>query len=169
MVLPILISVSVAPGSYLPAATAAAGSDRPAAVSNAMASLRFMGSSLGDGMAGAFLTPRLLSFEPAPDMGDGEADQPCRTRWHEVDDEQDDDAEQHAGEAGGDAFGEVRHVQHEGAADHRAGDPADAADHQADQEIDREHEGETDGGHELHHDGTQIGRASCRERVCKTV
>src|SRR3546814_1374437 len=91
MVLPILISVSVAPGSYLPAATAAAGSDRPAAVSNAMASLRFMGSSLGDGMAGAFLTPRLLSFEPAPDMGDGEADQPCRTRWHEVDDEQDDD------------------------------------------------------------------------------
>src|SRR3546814_17624473 len=79
MVFQMFISVSVAPGSYLPEATAAAGRYRPAAVSNAMASLRFMGSSLGDGRAGAFLTPRLLSFEPAPDMGEiGRAS--CRER-----------------------------------------------------------------------------------------
>src|SRR5919199_1744356 len=113
MMLPILISVSLAPGSYFFWASAGlAESARPAR--SASAAER------------AFPTMCIL-----PVGGAGR---------HDIDQQDEHDTVDGAGQALGDLLGQVRHEQDEGRARERARDGADAADHKAHQEGDGEEE-----------------------------
>src|SRR6267154_3096595 len=121
MMLPILISVSVAPVSYFFWASALAASAVNAAANAAMRSL-----------AVVIVSPSsfLVLLELADQLLGDDGHLPGAMR-HEEDDKEQQDAEHGAGEALGNTFGDVGHEDDEGRADDRPGQPADAADHHA--------------------------------------
>src|SRR6478609_2572095 len=114
MMLPILISVSVAPVSYFFWASAAPEVRVATAVTRAavLSVLSRSNSSLLRLLVSVLLelTDKLLA-------DDGNL--PCAVR-HEENDEEEQHAEHGAGEPLGDALGDVRHEDDEGAADDRA-------------------------------------------------
>src|SRR5579871_3320451 len=155
MMLPILISVSLAPSSYffcahaLPVEANATAPVASAAINSLFESIVF---SLH------------LTFDEADDekqdgvnldaanelLGD-HGDLPGAVR-HQEDDEKQDDAEHRAGKAFRDALRNIRHEDDEGRADDRPGQPANAADHHAEEQRDRERNGVAVRRHELHDD-----------------
>src|SRR5215204_3069743 len=124
--LPILISLSLAPGSYFFCAQAgAAAKASPATMGNhSQLALCLMDSSLLGGRSAD------RSHHPADDQ----PRQSGSTRRHDVDHQNENDAIYRAGQAFGNLLGEVGHEQHEQPAHQRAGYGADAADHQPDEE-----------------------------------
>src|SRR4029453_4253191 len=149
MMLPILISVSVAPVSYffwasaVPPLAAKATSAADTAASRSFA-WGVIDSSFFVGFA-----------QSLPEFGDqllgNDGHLPCAMR-HEEDHDEQQDAEHGAGETLGNALGDVRHEDDEGGTDERARQPADAADHHAQEQGDREVDRVAVGCHERHDD-----------------
>src|SRR5579859_5660087 len=123
MILPILISVSLAPVSYFFWARTAWDAHTKAAAAIAAAPRAFK----------RIVSPRCcscpsgLSLEPGRQLLAGDRDLPRAVR-HEEDDKEEQHAEHGAGQALGDAFGDVRDEDDEGRANKGTGQPADAAD-----------------------------------------
>src|SRR5579863_907612 len=127
MMLPILISVSVAPVSYFFCASAASlvVANASAAAANA-ADRKF-------GLEGTFLLLGLffLTFlEFANQMLGNQGTLPCAVR-HKENDEKQNDAEHGAGKTLGDSLGDVRNEDDEGGTDNRPGQPSHTADDHA--------------------------------------
>src|ERR1043166_9175343 len=149
MMLPILISVSVAPESYffwasaLPPVVTKATSAAAAAASRSFARVV---------MVAPFCCLLLSSLpEFADQLLGNDGHLPCAMR-HEEDHDEQQDAEHGAGEALGDALGNVRHEDDEGGAHERARQPADAADHHAEKQADGLRDGVAVGRGEVHRD-----------------
>src|SRR6266702_8445575 len=156
MLLPILISVSVAPVSYffwaraLPEVAANAMSAVEATAIRSVASMispQFFWSVLGFRIF-------LVLLELADQLLCNDGDLPGAVRYEE-DDEEQQHAEHRAGEALGNALRDVGDEDDEGGADDRSGQPANAADDHAEEQLDRERDGEAVGGHELHGNGAE--------------
>src|SRR6185437_5971168 len=128
MILPILISVSLAPVSYLFWARTAWDVHTKAAAAIAAVPRPFK----------SIIFPRCcscpsgLSLEAGRQLLAGDRDLPCAVR-HEEDDKEEQHAEHGAGQALGDAFGHVRNEDDEGRANKGTGQPADAADDHAEE------------------------------------
>src|SRR5579863_6376806 len=116
MMLPILISVSVAPVSYFFCASAVSlvAANAIAAVANA-ADRKF-------GLESTFLPLGLFLtlLESANQMLGYQGTLPCAVR-HKVDDEKQNDAEHGAGKTLGDSLGDIRNENDEGGTDDRPG------------------------------------------------
>src|SRR5260363_226814 len=139
MMLPILISVSDAPVSYFfwasaPPEVSAMTAVASAAIRNCCITCKMSSLGLTD-----FAQQLLSHHRHLP-----------RAVRHEEDDEEQQDAEHRAGQALGDALGDVRNEDDEGGADEGAGQPADAADHHAEEQRDGEDDGVAVGRDELH-------------------
>src|SRR5262245_29488023 len=135
MILPTLISVSVAPVSYffwasaVPPVVTKATSAADAAASRSFAWVVMVAPFCW------FLLSSLPEFGQQLLGNDGHL--PCAMR-HEEDHDEQQDAEHGAGEALGNALGDVRHEDDEGSADERARQPADATDHHAEEQRSEE-------------------------------
>src|ERR1044072_5301635 len=145
MMLPTLISVSLAPGSYFFCAVAGAAITHSAtdAISARMAFR----------MASSVARPR--SAAVSGQASGNQTPKPRRPHRHHEDDQQQNHPVDRAGEALREMLGDVRHEQHEEAADDRPGDRRDAAHDEADEQRDREREGETVGRHERDRNGAE--------------
>src|SRR5882757_5179274 len=151
MMLPTLISVSLAPVSYFFCASAVPlmATVAMSAVVNAALVVVSRESIITPG----FEVERSVLPEFAEQMLGNHCDLPRAVR-HEEDDKEQQDAEHGAGEALGNSLRNVRHEDDEGTSDDRARQPADAADDHAEEQRDRERDGVTAGPHELHRDRT---------------
>src|SRR5664279_3879130 len=152
MMLPILISVSVAPVSYFFWASALPlmAAKAMTAVENA-AIRRFCLASIVSPSV-FFGLSVLLEF--AEQMLGNHRDLPGAVR-HQEDDEEQQHSEHGAGEALRNSLRDIRHEDDEGRADDRAGQPSDAADHHAEKQRNRQRDGVAVGRHELHRDGAE--------------
>src|SRR4051794_2429987 len=148
MMLPILISVSVAPVSYFFWASALPPVAAKARTAVANAAVRSLAVSI--------VSPSsfLILPEPSDQVLGNDRHLPCAVR-HQEDDEEQKYAEHRAGEALGNAFCDVGHEDDEGGTDQRSRQPTDAADHHAEKQIDREHDGVGVRCDELHGDGAE--------------
>src|SRR3954447_20277405 len=131
MMLPILISLSEAPVSYFFWASAlpsVAAKTRTAAENAAVRS-----------RAVSMVPPSsfLILPEPSNQLLGNDRHLPCAVR-HQEDDEEEQHAEHRAGEALGNAFRDVGNEDDERRADQRSGQPADAADHHAEKQRNRQ-------------------------------
>src|ERR1043165_1439367 len=126
MMLPMRISVSLAPVSYF--FCAAAGAARASAA-------QAISRCFQNRMVSSTLTA-LHQF------ASDQTREPGGPTWHQIDDDEQDDAIHGAGEALRHGLRDIRNEQDEQSADHRAGNRRDAADHEPDEQSDREHEGE---------------------------
>ena len=155
--LPILISVSLAPGSYFFCAAAGPASATQHADRRNQRTLF---------IPHGFLLGIMAVFSgPSNQLRDHPAHQAGSAGRHQVDDQQQDDPVDRARQALRDRLGDVRDEQHEQPADQRAGDRGDAADHQADEQRDREHEGEAVRRNEADRDGAERARDAGVERA----
>src|SRR5438128_1765972 len=151
MILPILISVSLAPVSYFFWARTLLlmAIEAVSAVKNAALFVVGRESIISPGFG--------LKSSVLPQLADqllsNHGDLQCAVR-HQEDDYEQQDTEYGAGEALGNPLRDVRHEDDEGASDDRARQPADAADHHAEEQRDRQQNGVAVGGHELHGDRT---------------
>src|SRR5260221_9624999 len=145
MMLPILISVSLAPVSYFFWARAL-----PPVMERAMTAVE----SVTRRRLYLEITLSSVSSQFADQALGPIGDLPRAVR-HKEDDQDQDDAEHGAGQTLGDAFGDVRHEHDEGRAGERAGQPADAADHHAQEQRDGELDGVAIRRHELPGDGAE--------------
>src|SRR5215469_6805936 len=125
MMLPILISVSEAPVSYFFWASAPAGAKTNTTAASAAAR---RGRE-------RVICPKSLP-ELANELLTDDRNLPGAMR-HQVNDQEQQDAEHRARKSLGDAFGDVRHEDDEGRADERPGQPSDAADDHAEEQLDR--------------------------------
>src|SRR6267143_2001628 len=125
MMLPILISVSVAPVSYFFWAAALPLATAIATIAIGIARLSFVEDIL---FPLDFLTLVVDGLKIVRHL-------PCTVR-HQEDDEEQKDAEHSAGETLGNSLRDVRHEDDEGGAYDRSGQPADAADHHAEEQRD---------------------------------
>src|SRR5690349_3826002 len=152
MMLPILISVSVAPVSYffwasaVPPDVTKATSAADAAASRSFAWVVMVAPSC------CLLLSSLPEFANQLLGNDGHL--PCAVR-HEEDHDEQQDAEHGAGEALGNLLGDVGHKDDEGGAYERPGQPADAADHHAEEQADGLRDGVAVGRGEVHGDHLQ--------------
>src|SRR6185437_2710522 len=151
MMLPILISVSLAPVSYF--FWASALWDTQTMATAASAAVRRPVKSMVSPVL-LLLFSSGLSPEPAGQLlaNDGDLSRPVRDQ---EDDKEEQDAEHGAGEALGDAFRDVRDEDDERRSDKGAGQPADAADDHAEEQGDRKRDGVAVGRNELHRDGPE--------------
>src|SRR5438552_18189952 len=133
MMLPILISVSLAPVSYFFWASAL-----PLIAAKAMTAVA-NAAILGFGRE-SIVAPGLVLPEFGDQVLGNHCDLPGAMR-HEEDDKEQKHAEHRAGETFRDSLRDVRHEDDEGGADDRSGQPADAADHHAKEQRDRECDG----------------------------
>src|SRR5258708_16544797 len=152
MMLPTLISVSLAPVSYFFCANAV-----PLMATVAMSAV--VNAAVVVVSRESIITPgceieRSVLPEFAEQVLGNHCDLPCAVR-HQEDDKEQQDAEHRAGEAFGNSLRNVRHEDDEGGADDRARQPADAADDHAEEQRDRERNGVAVGRDELHRDRTQ--------------
>src|SRR5271169_2778037 len=146
MMLPILISVSVAPVSYFFCANALSAVEVKAmtVVANA-ASRKF-------GLESTLLLLGFLTFlESSEQMLGNQRDLPCAVR-HQEDDEKQNDAEHGAGETLGDSLRDVRNEDDKSGTDDRARQPSHAADDHAEKQRDRKRDGVGVRRDELHGD-----------------
>src|ERR1700761_4957755 len=131
MMLPSLISVSVAPVSYFFWASAA-----PVVAVKAM-------TTVDNAVTSSFLlermfSPWLLTFlEFAEQLLSDDGDLPCAV-WHQEDDEKQENAEHRAGKTLRDAFRDIRNEDDERRADDRSRQPSHAADDHAEKQRDCE-------------------------------
>src|SRR5271154_5957786 len=152
MMLPILISASVAPVSYFFWASAL-----PEVAAKAMTAVR-NAAILGfcnESIASPFFRVR---WSALPELADqvlrNHRDLP-RAMRHQEDDEEQKYAEYRTGEPLGNTLGDVRHEDDKGRADDRSRQPPDATDHHAEKQRDRQRDGVAVGRHELHGDGAE--------------
>src|SRR6185312_115698 len=154
MMLPTLISVSLAPVSYF--FWASAPSDTQTSATAASAAVRSPVKSM---VSPCLLLSASSGLFPEPGhqllTDDGNLSSPMR---NQEDDKEEQYAEHGAGKTLGDAFRDVRHEDDEGRSDKRAGQPADTADDHAEKQGDRERDGITVGRHELHGDSPEAAR-----------
>src|SRR6185437_2996855 len=160
MMLPILISVSVAPVSYFFWASALlllTAAKAMTAVENA-AILSFCTEGIVSPCSGftgwALDSCRSASSEFADQLLADHRHLP-RAMRHQEDDEKQQHAEDGAGKAFRDSLGDVRHEDDEGRTHDRSRQPADAADHHAEKQRDRQRDGVAVGRDELHGDGAE--------------
>src|SRR6185437_3479352 len=124
MILPILISVSVAPVSYFFWASAL-----PVVAANAIAAVA--SAAILNPCRKSISSP-LAPFEFADDLLGQYGHLPGAVR-HQEDDKEQEDTEHRARQALGDSFRDVRNEDDEGGSHDRSGQPADAADHHAEE------------------------------------
>src|SRR5215211_2192105 len=146
MMLPILISVSAAPVSYFFWASALPPIAAKTSTAAESAAVRSRAVSIVS-PSGFLILPEL-----ADQLLSNDRHLPGAVR-HQEDDEEQEHAEYRTGEALGNAFRNVGHEDDEGRADQRSGQPADAADHHAEEQRNRQHDGVAVRRHELHGDG----------------
>src|ERR1700752_3315610 len=147
MMLPTLISVSVAPVSYFFLASAVP----PVATKAIIAVDTAASRSFALVVIGAPFLFVLLSLLPefAHQLLGNDGHLPC-AMWHEEDHDEEQDAEHGAGQALVDALGDVGHEDDEGGTDEGSRQPADAADHHAEEQADRLVDGVAVGRGEIH-------------------
>src|SRR6266481_6339006 len=141
MMLPILISVSVAPVSYFCWAAALPLARAIATIAIGIARLSFVEDIL---FPRGFLTLVVDGLQIVRHL-------PCTVR-HQEDDEEQQHAEHGAGETLGDSLRDIGYEDDEGRAHDRSGQPSDAADHHAEKQRDRQRNGVAVGSDELHGD-----------------
>src|SRR6476661_1973111 len=152
MMLPILISVSVAPLSYFFWASAAPEvAIKPMTAAESAATVSFRPESMASPWIFLSCFCDLVFLELADQIVADHRDLPCPV-WHQEDDEEQQHAEHRAGQAFRNSLSDVRNEDDEGRADDRTGQPSDAADNHAEKQRNRQRDGVAVGSHELHGD-----------------